>query len=386
MELTIGIQNKETTEAGTLIITMNPVNTAKWIATPELIEAEIAIQSYGVISVPDYENLDATEIMCYVSLDYVTYGAGLADLIAGSIGDEITFTANASGGGGGANDAEITKWIEGNAFTLTDTSASFVATSAFKSVDFLTSVSFENVSDIRSNAFFSCKSLTTADFPEAVSIGNYAFSNCYNLTNISLPKAETIGQQAFGECSALTVLSLPKATSLLQNIATGCISLKSLYLDIFSGALGNGLVSGCTELETVYAPKASGVVGAFTGCVNLSQLDLPNCQNIGSSVFSGCVGLETISIGSAANRSVSIGNYAFSGCTKLSAIYIGNTSTAVGRPGTNAFANCPMTNSTYLGAFGSIYVPASLVSVYTASASWAAVSERITAMPEITAT
>ena len=47
-----------------------------------------------------------------------------------------------------------------------------------------------------------------------------------------------------------------------------------------------------------------------------------------------------------------------------------------------ASASTPMVNSTYTGSFGSIYVPASLVDSYKASANWSALSDRITAIIE----
>lgn len=71
----------------------------------------------------------------------------------------------------------------------------------------------------------------------------------------------------------------------------------------------------------------------------------------------------------------SIGNYAFYSCRKLSSLYLMGSS-VVSLGGTNVFTYTPMSVSTYLGYFGSIYVPASLLTAYQAARYWSVYSSR----------
>ena len=357
MDLTIGIQNKETTEAGTLIITMNPVNTARWISTPELIQAEIAVQPYGVISVPEYEDLGSTELMCYVTLNYVTYGAGLADLIAGSIGDEITFTATGTGGGG-ANDAEIAKWIEGSAFSLYDNTASFVGISAFaflSSYIKLQAITIENAAKISGYAFTNASNLTSISAPKASVIGDGAFGSCGNLETAYIPLASDIGFQAFVSCSKLSNVTLPSVFTNIGQAAFSGTAIKSISI---------------TGPDSI-APRA------FQNCKSLSYANISNTKSFASSVFLNCTSLETVVLEAAK----SIANAAFSGCEKLESCYIYTLSTSAPSVAATAFSSTPLVDDSYLGHYGSIYVPSDMVSIYLASTAWSYVSDRITSIP-----
>lgn len=407
MELTIGIQNKETTEAGTLIITMNPVNTSRWISTPELIEAEIAVQPYGVISVPDYEDLAETELMCYVTLDYVTYGTGLADLIAGDIGDEITFTATGTGGGG-ENDAEITKWLEGNQFSLYDSAASFISQQTFYLNSKLTAIECTSVTEIGSSAFRGCTNLTTASFPEVTTIRPDAFNSCYALVSVSFPKVKSVYATAFSSCYSLPNFPFEGITTLSNGAFFRCSELTEVNLSTYVNAIQSNTFNGCIKLSKVNAPVMSSSIGsyafggntaltnismplakitqdqAFSNCTALVSVDFPNMFSIGSSTFKGCTNLETIMIGSIRTESLGapyLRSDAFNGCTKLASIYILLSSgTVTPTIDANTFNNCPITDSTMLGHYGSIYVLSAAYSKYEASAAWSSYMARIVSM------
>lgn len=93
VEKVIVIQNKETTEDGTLIITMQPVANARWTSNSGLIEAGVAVQPYGVFMIPAAESFVATGLMADVSINQVLFSTPLSALIAGDAEDEITFAA-----------------------------------------------------------------------------------------------------------------------------------------------------------------------------------------------------------------------------------------------------------------------------------------------------
>ena len=114
---------------------------------------------------------------------------------------------------------------------------------------------------------------------------------------------------------------------------------------------------------------------AFYGCYNLSSVNISKCTTIGNNAFAYCSKLTT------ANFPVctSIGNNAFYSCSKLTSLTLGST-TVCTLSNSTAFYNTPMSNSTYTGNYGSIYVPASLVSAYKSSTNWSYYSSRITSI------
>ena len=405
--ITIGIQNKEITEAGTLIISMNPVNNAKWISTAELIAAEVAVVSYGVISVPEYETIEADDLIIYVNIDNIIWQTSLATLIAGAIGDEIEFSIGSSGGGGGANDAEITKWIEGNPFTLTDMSASFIQSNAFKATPLLSGVEFANVTYISSYAFQSCQSLITASFANVESIYNSAFQSNINLKTFYAPKVTEIRAGAFYFCSALESFeTLDNVTTLGSSAFYGCYKLSGSINIGISGTLSADAFRKCSSIETFTADNVSLISascfqdciklndisfakvqtieqGAFSNCPALTSVHLPQCLSIGTNAFMGCTNLETLDIGESYPQANSgtFGANVFSGCTKLASIYIrrigSRAMTLQSTAQYNTFNNCPITDSTYLGYYGSIYIPSEMYSLYEASTAWTSLMPRI---------
>ena len=73
---------------------------------------------------------------------------------------------------------------------------------------------------------------------------------------------------------------------------------------------------------------------AFSGCTGLTSVTIPDkVTTIGSSVFEGCTGLTSVGI---PNSVTSIGSSAFSGCTGLTSVTIPNSVTTIGD---NAFYN-----------------------------------------------
>ncbi|MCI6728479.1 MAG: leucine-rich repeat domain-containing protein, partial [Bacteroidales bacterium] len=74
---------------------------------------------------------------------------------------------------------------------------------------------------------------------------------------------------------------------------------------------------------------------AFSGCSGLPSVTIPNSvTSIGSSAFSGCSGLTSVTI---PNSVTSIGRWAFSGCSGLTSVTIPNSVTSIG---SSAFAGC----------------------------------------------
>ena len=100
---------------------------------------------------------------------------------------------------------------------------------------------------------------------------------------------------------------------------------------------------------------------AFSGCKSLSgNLNLPACTSIGSYAFYGCSNLTSINLQPDITR---ISDQAFDGCSKLSTLICN----AVTPPSiaTTSFSNTPIASKT-----GTIYVPDESVDAYKTATNW----------------
>ena len=192
----------------------------------------------------------------------------------------------------------------------------------------VTKVTMPNVSGILSRTFVSCSMLREITGDKVGATIN-AFSGCTSLTTVNLPECYTI-EREFTDCTALSEISLPK----LETIYTG--------------------FWGCTSLTTVNFPKCSMIEYAFMECTALEEITLPSLSEIFASAFSGCV--------------------------RLISLYLPGSSVAA--LGLSAFASTPIGGySKVAGRYGSVFVPASLVSAYKSAPRWSSIASRITALP-----
>ena len=234
----------------------------------------------------------------------------------------------------------------------------------------------KNVSFINAQAFTSCQSLveftvdsenTTYDsrdncnciittatntllagggwgtIPASVtSIGNYAFQNRRNLSGtVTIPASVTsIGSYAFNASGIGTVTIPASVTSIADWAFQNCRYLGTVTFSTRSDNLtiGSSVFSGCTNLSTISIPSTVTSMGTsiFNGCTKLATIIISaNISTaIGNSMFYGCSSLKAITIPS---NVTTIGNSAFNGCTSLSEITIPNTITSIG---TSAFNGC----------------------------------------------
>ena len=210
----------------------------------------------------------------------------------------------------------------------------------------------------------------------ATSIKNYAFAFCSDITEANFPEATAIGMYAFSSCTGLTKISIPKASFINDNGFNRCTKIKSVNFPSVS-SIGASAFGTCTALEEVSFPKATSIANnAFAFCSALKTVSFPEVLTVSPSAFSSCANLEAVFFPKVSY----IGSSAFKTCSKLMSLYVLSTSAA--SLGASALHGTPMSNSTYTGAFGSIYVPASLVSAYQSKANWSVYSARITAYEE----
>ena len=215
----------------------------------------------------------------------------------------------------------------------------------------------DSVTNIGNYKFYGCSGLTCVTIPDSVtSIGGSAFSGCSSLTSVTIPDSVTsIGDRAFYGCSSLTSVTIPDSVTSIGNYAfRGCSGLTSVTIGDGVTSIGECTFYGCSGLTSVTIPDSvmSIAASAFSDCNNTfydtttlpgiklvdgwavgntgaisGSLDLTGIRGIGSSAFSGCSGLTSVTI---PDSVTSIGNYAFRGCSGLTSVTIGDGVTSIG--------------------------------------------------------
>lgn len=117
-------------------------------------------------------------------------------------------------------------------------------------------------------------------------------------------------------------------------------------------SIGSSAFSGCSSLTSVSIPNSVTSIGssAFRGCSGLTSLTIPtSVRSIGSSAFESCSGFTSFTIPSSVT---SIGSTAFQNCSKLQSINIPNSVTSIG---ISAFRGCT--------SLTSVTIPSSVTSI-----------------------
>ena len=279
----------------------------------------------------------------------------------------VTGTYEGSGGGGSGDAAE---WSEAEDAMVMGT---------------LSQYTNDRVTRIGNYAFQYCSSLTSINFPVCMSIGFSAFQRCSNLTDINFPACTSIGNYAFQYCSSLASANFPACTSIGNNTFYGCRNLISANFPACT-RIGNSTFWCCSNLTDINFPTCTSIDSyTFYLCSSLASINFPVCTSIGSSAFYGCHRLVNAEFGSnISNTTIKAFIYssAFSNCFTLTALKLYYPS-VVTLSNVNAFTSTPISVSTSSGIWGSIYVPASLVSAYKSATNWATYADRITALPNL---
>lgn len=246
------------------------------------------------------------------------------------VGSFASADVNVSGGGGDVEDEIITRQLSGI-------------------------YSNSRVSEVGMFAFYACNNVSEFYFDNATAFSASAFANCEGMTKISAPNLTNAVGALFYQCTKLKSVDFPLLARLSASAFYGCVALSYANLPELT-YVGSQAFSNCQSLATINCPKVHGMGNsAFNGCYALTQISLPQISSIPQSAFYSCKSLMSIYLLS--SQRVALGNV-------------------------NALSVTPMSNSTYTGSFGSIYVPASLVSDYKAAANWSTYSDRITSYVE----
>jgi hypothetical protein len=245
--------------------------------------------------------------------------------------------------------------------------------------------------EIPTEAFYNCRALTIITIPSSViSIGSSAFQNCIGLTTISIPLSVTsIGSSAFNYCIGLTTITVESGNlnyssldGVLFNknqtelIQYPCNRINSSYSILSSvTSIGSSAFSDCSNLTTISIPSSVTSIGiyAFMYCSGLTSVTIPSSvTSISSYAFYRCISLTNVTIPPSVT---SIGGSAFYGCSGLTNITIPSSVTSIG---IYAFMYCSgLTNVTipssvtsigiyafmYCSGLTSVTIPSSVTSI-----------------------
>ena len=218
----------------------------------------------------------------------------------------------------------------------------------------------DGVTSISDRAFAGCYWLKDSiNIPKSVTnIGANAFEGCIGLCSISMPSTQQIDDSAFSGCSALTSVIFSNNLNSLGNDAfTNCSSIKSITLPQNVSYIGLGCFDGCTKLNSIEVVSGNtnyeGIDGILFSkdetnlirCPEGKSGDIVLCDNllsIGPYAFSGCLGLNSISM---REGIVKISDYAFKDCLGITSIDIPNS---VIDFGSDVFSGCSNLTSVML--------------------------------------
>lgn len=229
------------------------------------------------------------------------------------------------------------------------------------------------MSTVRDGLFMKCGSLTTVNIPECKRVGGYAFYECSELDSAVFPKCSRVNDYAFYACSKMSTISFPTCGVVYAQAFARCSSITEADLPSCSAVFSSGFAS-CKNITSINFPTCLSVYNyAFNTCDNLTDVNLPACKILLNSAFSNCYSLSTMSLPAIEDIRPGV----FMKCYNLKSLYL-TGSTVCKLSNSNAFTSTPIGGySGSAGAYGSIFVPASLLTSYKAATNWTYFSNRM---------
>ena len=228
---------------------------------------------------------------------------------------------------------------------------------------------------------------TSFTIPNSVtSIGDHAFYDCSGLTSVTIPNSViSIGSGAFYDCSGLTSVTIPNSVT---TIGSGAFYNTGIYEDESNWDNGVLYIDNCLIKAKRDVVKGSYTIkegtrifgsSAFSGCSGLTSVTIPNSvTSIGYEAFYFCSGLTKVNYLGTVDKWVeidfvypganptryakdlyinnelltdvkitsadSIKNYAFINCKSIKSVEIGNSVTSIG---SEAFSDCNSLKTVY---------------------------------------
>lgn len=323
-----------------------------------------------------------------IELPEVTFARAAEVIDSGTFGENLTWTLDSEGtliisGTGDMENytsSDAIPWRSYSAFiknVVIEEGVTSICNWAFCNDVELTKIEIPNsVSKIYDGAFMNCSSLQSIVLPEGlIIIGGTAFKDCTSLSEIMIPDSVTeIRYSAFFNCTSLKIVNISDNVLFIGNGAFAqCTSLTAINVDannanycsedgvlydssktllmcypagktdeFFAVPPDCGIdawaFSGCVYLKEVFMPEGVGFgYASFAYCTALTIINIPDSEyHIESNTFIGCTALTTVNFGKNSQlREISYG--AFSGCISLNNISLPDSVTTIG---IEAFAGC----------------------------------------------
>ncbi|MBQ6829406.1 MAG: leucine-rich repeat domain-containing protein [Thermoguttaceae bacterium] len=202
-------------------------------------------------------------------------------------------------------------------------------------------------------AFWGCDELTEITLPDGLKVvGDEAFAQCSQLTEITLPASvESIGESAFFNCVKLENIDVSPENKNFRSVDGVLFSADGKTLVLYprgkSGRqyavpngverVGEGAFTGCVQLTEIAFPKGLTTIGAnaFTMCGRLTKISFSDgLKTIGANAFTMCGQLTELTFPASVET---IGDAAFGYCGGLSKVAFPTDLKTIGA---DAFAAC----------------------------------------------
>ena len=284
-----------------------------------------------------------------------------------------------------------------------------IGDNAFRNCTNLLSFDGSVCSTIGTSAFYYCTSLSFVSLPICSTVASYAFCQCRNLISINMPTCTNISYAAFSWCYALPSISLSNCTSVGTYAFYMCSELSYVNLQNCT-SIGTYAFHMCSKLNNVILSPSYTIIagGTFRQCSALSSFDFTYITSIGTYAFEQCnfnflvfsnisnsKFFDTYTFGSNFNLSyVFLNNTLSSGsvnifntfiyCSKLLSLYLLGSQSYYNGYNSTFLSGTPISNNTTYtgGVYGSIFVPASMYSVYISALGWSQYASRIVSLTD----
>lgn len=233
--------------------------------------------------------------------------------------------------------------------------------------------------------------LSTFNFPNVTKIGGNAFA-LSQITNLPLcPKVSTVGERAFYACKMLKNIVINGDVQFGGYAFIDCENVTSIIAEDLTQT-SFSMFQGLKNVTSINLPKAKTIdENTFVNCSALKNIELPSLEGtLEYRVFSGCVLLESIDLGSGVNNLYKeCARY----CNSLKAFIIRATSgvCAAAAAPSSLFVNCyhlfGTVNSTYNPdglKDGYVYVPRALIEDYKVATNWTTLADQFRALEDYT--
>ena len=150
------------------------------------------------------------------------------------------------------------------------------------------------------------------------------------------------------------VIVLGSSVTSLVNSPFRGTPITSFTADYVTSNIPNDYLSGCTSLASISMANLNRTSGNywFSGCSDLTNVNLPKQTVVRDNIFRGCTSLAFIDMPAC----TTISTNGFYGCTNLATIVLRNT-TVVALTNVNAFQNTRYASG---GGGGDVYIPETL--------------------------